>query len=305
MKINQGYVYVSLASILWASTAAVSKLLLAHLDNLQVLFFSTLFASLSLLIISLVQGKFTVLKKYSLKDYAIFAMMGFIGVFLYRFFLQAALVLMSAQEAFIVNYTWPIMVVIFARIILKEKMTLKKVIGLLLSFIGVVIVTTKGNLSVLSFSVGGVLFALAGAVVYGFYSVLGKRQAYEKFTSTTFFYIFSFIFSAISLFLFSSIPSLSLEQLGGLLWLGIFPSGLAFVFWLLALKYGDTAKISNLIFMTPFLSLIYIYFLLGEKILLSSIIGLAVIVAGILIQSIKGKNLSPKLGEAEQASKVS
>jgi drug/metabolite transporter (DMT)-like permease len=289
MKINQGYIYVSLASIFWASTAAVSKLLLAHLDNLQVLFFSTLFASLSLLIISMVQGKFEVFKTYSFKDYAIFTMMGFIGVFLYRFFLQAAFMLMPVQEAFIVNYTWPIMVVIFAWIILKEKMNLKKVIGLLLSFIGVVVVTTKGNFSVLNFSIGGVLFALAGAVVYGFYSVLGKLQTYEKFTSTTFFYIFSFIFSAISLFLFSSIPSLSPEQLGGLLWLGIFPNGLAFVFWLLALKYGDTAKISNLIFMTPFLSLIYIYFLLGEKILLSSIIGLTIIVLGILIQSINGK----------------
>jgi len=287
MKINQGYLYVSFASILWASTAAVSKLLLVHLDNLQVLFFSTLFASISLSVISFAQGKFVVVKTYTLKDYAVFALMGFIGVFLYRFFLQAALLRMPAQEAFIVNYTWPIMVVIFAWIILKERMTWKKVVGLLLSFIGVVIVTTKGNFSVLNFSVGGVFFALAGAVVYGFYSVLGKRQTYEKFTSTTFFYIFSLIFSAIALFLFSGIPSLSLKQLGGLLWLGVFPSGLAFVFWLLALKHGDTAKISNLIFMTPFLSLIYIHFLLGEKVLLLSIVGLVFIVAGILIQSIR------------------
>ena len=237
MKINQGYLYVSLASILWASTAAVSKLLLVHLDNLQVLFFSTLSASISLLIISIAQGKFAVVKTYTPKDYAIFALMGFIGVFLYRFFLQAALLLMPAQEAFIVNYTWPIMVVIFAWLILKEKMTPKKVVGLLLSFIGVVVVTTKGDFSVLNFSIGGVFFALAGAVVYGFYSVLGKRQTYEKFTSTTFFYIFSFIFSTIALLLFSSVPSLSLNQLGGLLWLGVFPSGLAFVFWLLSLKH--------------------------------------------------------------------
>lgn len=294
MKINKGYLYASLASLLWASTAAVSKLLLAHLDNLQVLFFSTLFASISLLIISLAQGKFAVIKTYTLKDYGIFALMGFIGVFLYRFFLQAALLLMPAQEAFIINYTWPIMVVIFAWIILKEKMTWKKVVALLMSFIGVIIVTTKGDFSILNFSIGGVFFALAGAVVYGFYSVLGKRQTYEKFTSTTFFYIFSFIFSTIALLLFSSVPSLSLNQFGGLLWLGIFPSGLAFVFWLLALKHGDTTKISNLIFMTPFLSLIYIYFLLGEKILISSMVGLIVIVVGILIQSIAWEKLPPK-----------
>lgn len=292
MKINQGYLFVFLASLLWASTAAVTKLLLVDLNNLQVLFFSTLFASISLLIISFAQGKFAMIKTYSLKDYAIFALMGFIGVFLYRFFLQAALLLMPAQEAFIVNYAWPIMVVLFAWVILKEQMTWRKVLGLLLSFIGVVIVITKGNFSVLNFSVGGVLLALAGAVVYGFYSVLGKKQIYEKFTSTTFFYIFSFAYSVIALLLFSNIPALSLNQLGGLLWLGIFPSGLAFVFWLLALKHGDTVKISNLIFMTPFLSLIYIYFLLGEKILISSIIGLVVIVVGILIQSVSKKEFA-------------
>lgn len=286
---NTAYVFVLLASVLWASTAAITKLLLVNLNNLQILFFVTLFASLSLLIISLFQGKLQVIKNYTWKDYLVFAGMGFLGVFLYRFFLQAALNLMSAQEAFIVNYTWPIMVVVFAWIILKEAMTWKKFVGLLLSFIGVIIVVTKGDPSVLDFSFLGALFALAGAVVYGLYSVLGKRQQYEKYTSTTFFYIFSFIYSAIALFAFSSIPSLSLVQLGGLLWIGIFPSGLAFVFWLLALKYGDTAKMSNMIFLTPFLSLVYIYFLVGEKILISSVVGLVVIVVGILIQSIKKK----------------
>jgi len=213
MNIKLSYLYVSLSVFFWASTAAVSKLLLINLDNLQVLFFSTLFASISLLLISFSQGKLAIVKAYTIKDYAIFALMGFVGVFLYRFFLQAALSLMPAQEAFIVNYTRPIMVVVFACIILKETMTWKKFVALLLSFLGVIIVTTKGSFSALDFNVGGVLFALAGAVVYGLYSVLGKRQTYEKFTSTTFFYIFSFVFSSISLFLFSSIPSLSLAQL--------------------------------------------------------------------------------------------
>lgn len=162
---NKGYLYVSLASLFWASTAAVSKLLLVSLDNLQVLFFSTFFASISLLVISCISGRFAVIKTYTIRDYAIFAFMGFVGVFLYRFFLQAALLLMPAQEAFIVNYTWPIMVVVLAWIILKERMTWRKIFGLLLSFIGVAIVITKGNFSALNFSIDGVIFALLGATV--------------------------------------------------------------------------------------------------------------------------------------------
>ena len=280
-----GYVYAALASILWGSTAAVSKLLLHHLSNSQVLFFSVLFASSFLLLTSIAQGKLAIIRSYTVKDYAIFAAMGFTGVFLYRFFLQEALTLMPAQEAFVINYTWPIMVVLFAWPILKEPMTPTKLCGLLLSFIGVAIVTTKGNFSVLSFSLNGIIFALSGTVVYGLYSALSKRQTYEKYTSTTFFYIFSLVYATVLLLTTSNIPSLSAGQLGGLLWLGIFPSGLAFVFWLLALQHGDTAKISNLIFMTPFISLIYVHFLLGEKILVSSLVGLTVIVAGILVQS--------------------
>ncbi len=291
MKINKGYLYVSLASILWASVAAVSKLLFVKLDNFQLLFFITLFSFITLFVISVAQGKISIIKSYKLKDYLTFALMGFIGIFLYRFFFQAALLRMTAQEAYIVNYTWPIFVVIFAWIILKEKIEWRKTVGLILAFLGVVVVITKGNFSELSFSLSGSIFALLGAVVYGLYSAMGKKQTYEKYTSTTFFFLFAFIFSTITLFMFSSIPSLTLGQIVGLLWLGIFTSGLGFVFWLLALKYGDTAKISSIILITPFLSLVFIYFMLGEKILISSIIGLFIIVAGILIQSFSTKKL--------------
>lgn len=290
MKLAQGYIYASLSALLWASTPSVSKLLLIRLDNIQILFFSTLFASLILLVISTAQGKLTIIKTYTYKDYVIFAFMGFIGVFLYRFFLQAAYLKMPAQEAFIINYTWPIMVVLFSVLLLKEKLTFVKILALLVSFLGVIIVVTKGDFSVVHFSPAGTILALAAAMASGLYSTLGKKQIYEKFTSMTFFYLFSFVFSAISLLSFSFLPSLSLAQLGGLLWLGIFPSGLGFVFWLLALKYGDTAKVSNFIFITPCLALIYNYFLIGEEIFLSSIVGLGIIIFGILLQSIKVKN---------------
>ena len=85
-----------------------------------------------------------------------------------------------------------------------------------------------------------------------------------------------------------------MRELLGLVWLGAFTSGFAFVFWFLALKYGDTAKMSNIILLTPFISLVYIYFLVGEKILPSSMVGLAVIVLGILIQSSFAKAMGVK-----------
>lgn len=288
-KNNLSYFFVGLASLLWASTAAVTKLLTINLDSLQVVFYSSLFAFLVLLLIVLFQNKTKLIKQYTKRDYVIFASLGFIGVFLYRFFLNTALSLMPAQEAFIINYLWPVMVVIFAIIILKEKASSKTFLGIILSFCGVIIVITKGNLANLRFdSWAGILFALSGAIVYGLFSVLGKKKQYDLVISMMFYYLFALFYALVATLLFSEIPKISSNELLGLLWLGIFPSGLAFLFWFFALKYGDTAKMSNIIFLTPFLSLIYIYFLLGEKILVSSIIGLIIILIGILIQSTRG-----------------
>lgn len=285
------YIFVVFAALLWGSTPAVAKLLLAELNNLQVLFFNNFFACLGLLAAVLIRRQSDIIKNYTRKDYVIFAAMGLLGTFLYNLFLISALEALPAQEAFLINYLWPVMAVIFATVILKEKINLRKALGLLSSFIGVAIVVTQGNFSSFHLnSAAGVLLATAGAVVFGLFSVLGKRYKYEQFTDMMFYYVFGTTYSLLALLLFSNLPSLSMSQFFGLIWLGTFTSGLAFVFWFLALEYGDTAKMSNMILLTPFISLIYIHFLVGEKILFYSIVGLIIIVLGIVIQS-TGKSI--------------
>jgi drug/metabolite transporter (DMT)-like permease len=75
------------------------------------------------------------------------------------------------------------------------------------------------------------------------------------------------------------------EGIGGSLYLGIFEMGLTFVLWLYALKYASTtAKVSNLIYLSPFISLIIIHFAVGERILMSTVVGLGFITAGIILQ---------------------
>ena len=285
---NFGYIFALLASFLWGSVSAIGKLLLTNLDSLQVLLFINLFAFIGLFAIVWFQNKKMVILTYKKQDYFTFAWMGFLGVFLYPLFFFGALKLLPAQEAFIVNYLWPILVVVFAVLILKEQITPKKILGIIFSFFGIVVVITNGDFSILHLSnVFGILLALAGAIVYGLFSVIGKKHNYDKFVSMMFYYFFSLFYALIAVLFFSEIPTISIHQLFGLIWLGFFTSGLGFVFWFLALKYGDTAKVSSIIFITPFIPLIYIYFIAGEKILISSILGLVFISIGIFIQSIK------------------
>lgn len=283
-----GNVYALCAALLWGSTAAVVKLIGLGLNNIQILFFTSAIASISLALIVTFQKKWHIVKSYKAKDFGRFAYMSFLGVFLYYVLLYAALQLVPGQEAFVVNYTWPIWVIVFAVLILKEKLTAAKILAIVLSFIGVYIVVTRGHITSFDFSaIAGNILALIAACSYGLFSVLSKRNDDEKVTSTLFFYIFAFVYTSIYLGLFSSLPQPSPTEWLGLLWLGVATSGIAFVLWQLALKHGETSKVSNIVFITPFLSLLYLAVLTKETILISSVLGALLIVGGLLIQSFR------------------
>ncbi|UCF83002.1 MAG: EamA family transporter, partial [Desulfobacteraceae bacterium] len=90
--------------------------------------------------------------------------------------------------------------------------------------------------------------------------------------------------------IFSSIRVFDTIGLIGAVYVGMFEMGITFVLWLSALKLSEnTAKVSNLIFISPFLSLVFIHFLVGEDILASTYIGLVLIITGLLIQQLKAR----------------
>ncbi len=285
MKNYKSSIFALITVFLWASTAAIVKLLLNDLSSIQVTFYSFIFTLIGLFAIVAFEKKLPLLKKYTKTDYLRMMGISVLGCYLYYVFLFGALEYAPAQEAFIVNYLWPIMVVIFGIIILKEKLSVKKILGLLVSFLGVYLVAAKGFGFIFENPKGDIL-AILGAISYGLFSILCKKYKYEASTSTLIYYFFGFILVTITTFFFSHIEAVSFYEILGLAWLGIVVNGVGFIFWIKALEQGETAKIANLIFLTPFLSLVYIHFLLGEKILISSILGLILIIAGVFIQSL-------------------
>ena len=280
--------YILLVIVFWASTAAVGKLLLQELSNMQLLFYICIFASLSIFVTILYQHKVMMISNYSLSDFVNFLIMGFLGVFLYTFCLFEAINYLSAHEAFILNYLWPILVVVFSAIFFKETLTTRNLLGIIFSFGGVLVLFTKGNIQTITLNnLTGTVYALIGAIAYALYSVIGKHQTHDKYVSTMFNYLFAAFFTLPFLYSPLHLPSLTILQWSALLWLGIFANGFAFVFWFQALRHGDTSHVTNLIYFTPFLSLVYSYFILGEEILMTSLAGLFLIVFGIFIQLFK------------------
>ena len=117
------YMLAGTAILMWSTMATVSKLLLTSLSNFQVLCISSLLAGVSMLAMNAFSGKLALLKTYRLKDYLIMTGTGLLGIFLYYSFYYLGMSRMPASQAFIINYLWPIMSVVFAAILLKEKLT--------------------------------------------------------------------------------------------------------------------------------------------------------------------------------------
>jgi drug/metabolite transporter (DMT)-like permease len=302
-KKSMAYIYVAMAILLWGSMPAVGKMVLKDLLPLQLMFYSSLMSTVVIGLMVFSQRRLiTIIRNYEKKDFLCFLYLGFIGTFLYCVLQFAGLKYTSAQEANIINYSWPIWIIIFSIFILKLKLNWRIVVAILLSFAGIYIAISKGSLS--SFSMGhlkGNIFALLAAVCYGYFCVAAKKYHFETFTSMFFYFLVATILSALCVAIFSFFPPLSFKQIIVIFWLGGIVNGIGFVFWFMALKYGDVAKMSNIIFLTPFAALIFIYFINKETIYPASIIGLMLIIIGIILQQINVKKRVNKIKTERKA----
>ena len=97
------YLYAGVSIFCWSTVAVITKLLLQDLNQFQLLWASSFFAGLFLLVVNLVTGNLKQLKQWKLKDFAISALCGIPGTFLYYVFYYAGAARMEASHAFIVN----------------------------------------------------------------------------------------------------------------------------------------------------------------------------------------------------------
>ena len=292
------YIYSLISILMWSTLATSAKLLLDNFTNFQVLCVSSLIAAIVLLIMNIVSGKIKVLKNYKLMDWIKTILAGIPGIFLYHIFYYAGADILPASQAFIINYLWPVMSIIFACILLKEKMTIRKAVALLVSFAGVILVTGSGISEVGGLFASGAIFCSLGAVSYGLFTVLNQMISYDKCISMMINFAVSFILAGIVVVAKDGVFMPNGTQLLGLLWNGIITLAVPNTLWIIALEKRDTAKISNLAYITPFVSLIWARLILKEELRPACIFGLVIIVLGIFIQlkdrrnTVKSNNLN-------------
>lgn len=285
-KQNQAYAYAITAVLFWSTVASAFKLSLRYLHFLHLVLYASFVSSLCLLIIIKSQNKLHLLKTYSKKDFFHSALLGFLNPFLYYVVLFKAYSLLPAQIAQPLNWTWPIMLVLLSIPLLNQKITFKSIFAIIISFIGVFIISTHGNIVSFRFTnPAGVLLALGSSVIWALFWIYTIKDNRDEIAKLFLNFLFGFMYILITILIFSKIIIPEIAGLLGATYVGLFEMGITFVVWLQALKMSrTTAQVSNLIYLAPFLSLIVIYFVVGEKILFSTIIGLIFIIAGILLQ---------------------
>lgn len=285
-KYKMQYVYLVTTIVLWSITPALAKIALRELTNYQLLFYTSIVGTIALFIVNISQNKINLLKTYKLKDYSIMFSMGGLGIFLYYIFLYGGIAIAPAGQVNVINYLWPLFVIIFSIPLLKEKYNYKTIIAIMISFLGAWLAISKGNfLNLNTQYMTGYILTFFGAICYGLFSVLGKKLQYEKFSSMLVYYT-SAMLLIIPTALYTSgfkVPQ-QLPTIIVIILLGGIINSLGFVFWFKALQLGNTHKTANMIFLVPFLAMIWTFFLNNEPFVVASIIGLILIIIGIFIQ---------------------
>jgi len=177
--------------------------------------------------------------------------LGIYGLFGYHFLLFLAFRTAPAVQANLVNYLWPLLIVVLAPLFNPHcRLQLRQVLAALAGFSGAVLVMTNGQAIDADFNLG-YLAALASAFIWATYSLMTQRVAAFHTAAIGYFGFVSGIFALLCHFLLETPAALSMSDAGLLTWMGIGPLGVAFYLWDAALKHGNAQQIGLLSFLTP------------------------------------------------------
>jgi drug/metabolite transporter (DMT)-like permease len=287
-KQKKAYLYALTSVLLWSTVASAFKITLRWVSPVELLFYAACFSCGVLFFALVVLRKVHLVITTDLSVWKSSLIFGLLNPFLYYLILIKAYDLLPAQHAQPLNYTWAITLSLLSVPLLGHRLKLFEILAVVVSYIGVLIISTKGELLALNFeNPFGVALALGSTIIWALYWIINTRDKRDPVAGLFLNFLCSLPFIGAYLAIFEGFRSIELPGLLGAAYIGCFEMGIAYITWLMAMKLTtSTARIANLIFISPFLSLILIHFLVGEKILVSSVIGLIFIVIGLIIQAV-------------------
>ncbi len=295
---SKAYLFAGLSILAWSSISTAFKLSLRGLTPLGLLLVSSFTASVFLAFaLMLTKSGANDLFKGVGKNLAASLIPALLNPFFYYLILFEAYSRLRAQEAQALNYTWAIVLAMASIWLLKERFRLIDLVSLLISFLGVWLISSKGAFSSVRFDdPWGSLMAVFTSLIWAGYWLLNLKDKRDALTKLFYNFFLGFLFISLLVALgrgeLVAQPKLLTQGLLAAVYVGIFEMGLTFLLWFKALEYTkSTAAVANLIFLTPFLSLLFIRLVLSESIHPATFAGLILIVISNLVQKGMGKKL--------------
>jgi len=283
---NKAYIFAIIVVLFWSTIGAAFKLTLEYVNFEELVFYSTLVSLLFLSLTLISQRKHHLIRSLTRKELLYSALMGFLNPFLYYLILIKAYSILMAQEVVVLNYLWPVVLVLLSIPLLKQRIGPKSIIAILISFTGSYIVATQGDIFNLRFNnLTGVLLAFGSTFIWALYWIYNLKDRRDAVVKLFLNFVFGacYVFAAALLTGHMGIPN-GRAVLGGA-YIGVFEMGITFVFWLKALSLSrTTAGVANLVYLIPFMSVTLIGLVVGETIYVSTVAGLVLIVTGIIVQ---------------------
>ncbi|OOE63997.1 DMT family transporter [Salinivibrio sp. IB282] len=280
------------AVLLWSTVATAFKITLSYMTPIQMLAAASVVSVVVLAAIAAAQGKLSALWPTFRRRPGYYCLLGMINPLIYYLVLFKAYDLLPASLAQPLNYSWAITLTLMAAVFLGHTIRRQDWIAAVLGYFGVVVIATKGQLLSLQFdSPLGIGLALLSTLLWAGFWVLNTKNPADPVLGILLSFMLSLPVSLLLAGMTASWAGIPWQGWLAVSYVGLFEMGITFMLWLSAMKYTQNAsRISNLIFISPFISLVLLATIIGETIHISTLIGLSFIVVGLLIQQRKPKN---------------
>ena len=283
--------FAGLAVFFWSTVATAFKLALREYDFIQLIFYCSLVTVILLFIVLLFQKKAALVLQQTPRQWLNSAFMGAFNPLLYYLVLFKAYSLLPAQVAQPVNMIWPVTLALLSVPLLKQKISWLNFAALFVSFAGVVIIASQGGTEGFSNTNPlGLALAVGSSVLWSTYWILNVLDRRDEVIKLFLNFTFGLVFLAPVVYFFSDFEIHAGTGFWAVIYVGVFEVGITYVLWMKAMNLStNNAKIGNLVFFAPFLSLVFIHFILKETIYITTFIGLIFIVGGVLLQQLRKK----------------
>lgn len=297
MRLRQSYhLYAGITVVLWSLSYVFTRLALQSFSPFSLGLLRYFFASCFLAVVLLItKSKWP--KRQALGP---LILSGACGFFLYMVTFNLGSQTVTAATSCTVIATAPLITMLLARIICKERLTPLQYVSAFLSFLGVAVLTIWN----MRLSTGrGLFYIFAAAVLLSIYNLLQRRltKQYSPLQVTG----FSIFFGTILLGVFTpnalcELPAAPGKSIGYVVILGVFCGAIAYCCWTKALSLAsDTASVSNYMFVEPFLTAVFGLLIAKERLELSTIVGGCIILLGMFLYYF-GERLLPHLSKCRQ-----